>query len=50
MMETAGVETQQIGEADSDAHLMWRLCGHEEEALATLNELSVFIVRYLLRR
>ncbi|MGA7173041.1 MAG: sigma-70 family RNA polymerase sigma factor [Candidatus Dormiibacterota bacterium] len=36
MLDAAELGTYQAGETDSDAQLMWRLRGRDEEALATL--------------
>ncbi|MGC2190752.1 MAG: sigma-70 family RNA polymerase sigma factor [Candidatus Dormiibacterota bacterium] len=36
MLEAAEIGTYQTGETDSDAQLMWRLRGRDEEALAAL--------------
>lgn len=36
MLDALNVASDQISEADSDAQLMWRLRGHDEDALATL--------------
>ncbi|HEY6537578.1 MAG TPA: sigma-70 family RNA polymerase sigma factor [Candidatus Dormibacteraeota bacterium] len=36
MLDAIDLEARPIGEADTDAHLMWRLRGRDEQALAAL--------------